>query len=208
MPQTSLQNLAAEATKGDCLISFPTDTVPALATRPDRAHLIFEMKQRSLDKPLILMAGEVADLWDYVTGTPQERQVWEQVAQRYLPGALTLVLPASDRVPASLNPKDPSSIGVRVPNHAIAQAILRKTGPLATTSVNRSGEPPLQTMPEIDRQFPDVLTLAVSEWSDLAGADPALLAQASGVPSTVVRWTQHGWELLRQGAIVLENIHG
>lgn len=193
------------ASLGQDLISFPTDTVPALAVRPDRASLIFAVKQRSLDKPLILMAAEVKDLWAYVKGSLEERQIWQQVADRYLPGALTLVLPASDRVAPELNPKDPSTIGVRVPNHAIAQAILSRTGPLATTSANLSGQPALQTMTEIEAQFPQVLTLSPAELQTLQPTGlPPQSSFPSGVPSTVVRWTQSGWEVVRQGTIVLD----
>lgn len=205
MPQVSLHDLVCGVRAGDRLISFPTDTVPALAARPDRAELIFVAKQRSLDKPLILMASDVTELWNYVAGTEAEQQAWREVAQRYLPGALTLVLPASDRVPPTLNPRDPASIGVRVPNHAIAQAILAQTGPLATTSVNRSGDPPLQTMPEIDQQFPDVLTLASSEYAAFLPETAPSPSPTPGVPSTVVRWNGQTWEVLRQGAIVLED---
>lgn len=206
MPQVSFANLVHGVCSGDRLISFPTDTVPALAARPDRAELIFTAKQRSLDKPLILMAGQVADLWEYVAGSAAEREAWAQLAERYWPGALTLVLPASDRVPPTMNPKDPTTIGVRVPNQALACAILQQTGPLATTSVNRSGEPPLLSMTEIDAQFPEVLTLDVAEAATLAGDTYAGPESASGVPSTVVRWTGAGWDILRQGGIWLEGL--
>lgn len=204
MPHVSLDDLVTGVCSGDRLISFPTDTVPALASRPDRAALIFAAKQRSLEKPLILMAAAVADLWQFTTGTPAAQVVWERMANRYLPGALTLVLPASDRVPPTLNPKDPTTIGLRVPNHAIARAILARTGPLATTSANRSGQPALQTMPEIEAEFPEVLTLSPAELSTL---QPSAAESSSplGVPSTVVRWVGNGWEVLRQGAIVLED---
>ena len=184
------------------LISFPTDTVPALAARPDRADLIFAAKQRPPDKPLILMAATLADLWRYVAGSEAERQIWREVARRYWPGALTLVLPASDRLPPGMNPTDPTTIGVRIPDHAIARTILQATGPLATTSVNRSGEPPLLTMREIEEQFPDVLTLADAEAIALDrhyGTRP----DASGIPSTVVRWQGSRWQVLRQGAVAL-----
>ncbi|MBF2028776.1 MAG: L-threonylcarbamoyladenylate synthase [Oscillatoriales cyanobacterium C42_A2020_001] len=205
MPHVSLNDLIAGVCSGDRLISFPTDTVPALASRPDRAELIFVAKQRSLDKPLILMAATVADLWQYTTGTPAVQLVWQRMAKRYLPGALTMVLPASDLVPPALNPKDPTTIGLRVPEHAIARAILSKTGPLATTSANRSGQPPLQTMPEIEAEFPDVLTLHPTELAALyASSSPT--APTLGIPSTVVRWRGDGWEVLRQGAIVLEDV--
>lgn len=204
MTQVSFEALVAGASSGQDLISFPTDTVPALAARPDRASLIFAAKHRSLDKPLILMAVEVKELWSYVAGSSEERQIWQQMADRYLPGALTLVLPASDRVSPELNPKDPTTIGVRVPNHPIARAILARTGPLATTSANLSGQPALQTMAEIEAQFPQVLTLSPSDLQTLQLTSPLTSSSSpSGVPSTVVRWTESGWEVLRQGAVVL-----
>ncbi|WP_390883129.1 L-threonylcarbamoyladenylate synthase [Kovacikia minuta] len=152
------------------------------------------------------MAATTTDLYPYVVGSPLEHQIWQQIADLYLPGALTLVLPASNRVPTAMNPKDPTSIGVRVPNHPIAQAILAQTGPLATTSVNRSGHPPLLTMAEIEQQFPQVLTLSPSELETLSNVPESVTetAIASGVPSTVARWTGTGWEILRQGAVLIE----
>lgn len=203
MVQVAWQDLVDAVSAGDCLISFPTDTVPALAARPDRADLIFAAKQRPMDKPLILMAATLADAFRYVAGSEAERQIWQDVARQYWPGALTLVLPASDRLPPVMNPTDPTTIGVRIPDHAIARAILQATGPLATTSVNRSGEPPLLTMAEIEQQFPEVLTLtdAAAVALDQHDGDRP---DASGIPSTVVRWRGTGWEVLRQGAVVLD----
>ena len=191
MPQVSIADLIAGVRAG-CVVSFPTDTVPALAALPERADLIFATKQRSQDKPLILMGAKAEDLWDYVIGTEAEWRVWQQVAAQHWAGALTLVLPASDRVPRAMNPTDPTTIGVRVPQSAIAQEILAQTGPLATTSANLSGQPPLETVAEIAAQFPDVLSLQTSDVSGI------------GVPSTVAKWTGSGWAILRQGAVVLE----
>jgi L-threonylcarbamoyladenylate synthase len=197
MTQVSMSALIAGACSGQ-LVSFPTDTVPALAVQPDRAELIFTLKQRSQEKPLILMGASPQSLWSFVKGTTTEIEIWQQVAQNYWPGALTLVLPASDQVPAAMNPTDPTTIGIRVPNSQLAIAILSKTGPLATTSANRSGEPPLKTMAEIEAQFPDVLTL---EYAELEVGQPV----TSGVPSTVVKWTGVGWQILRQGGVQLES---
>lgn len=196
MTQVSMSALVAGAQAGQ-VVSFPTDTVPALAVRPDRSELIFAAKQRSQDKPLILMGAFPATLWSFVKGSDAEMEIWQQVAQKYWPGALTLVLPASDQVPTAMNPTDPTTIGVRVPNSRIAIAILSQTGPLATTSANRSGEPSLQTMAEIEAQFSTVLTLQATELD--AGQ-----TGNSGVPSTVAKWTGTGWEILRQGGIQLE----
>ncbi|MCW5315183.1 Sua5/YciO/YrdC/YwlC family protein [Nostoc sp. KVJ3] len=195
MTQVFLADLIIGAHAG-VLVSFPTDTVPALATIPEKAGLIFAAKQRSHDKPLILMAANAEDLWPYVKGSKKEYKVWQEVAEKYWPGGLTLVLPASDRIPKVMNPIDPTTIGIRVPKSAIAQTILAQTGPLATTSANFSGQPPLQTIAEIEAQFPQVLTLATTECQ---GETTGM-----GIPSTVAKWTGINWQILRQGAIKLD----
>lgn len=173
------------------VISFPTDTVPALAVHPEKADLIFELKQRSQEKPLILMTGDIKDIWEYVQGSKEELAIWEQMAHKYLPGALTMVLPASPQVPPTMNPLNPNSIGVRVPNHTIARDILRQTGPLATTSANLSGEDALTDMGAIALKFPSIAVL--DHQNNITEA----------TPSTVIKWTGDNWQVLRQGKIVL-----
>ncbi|HIK05026.1 MAG TPA: L-threonylcarbamoyladenylate synthase [Trichormus sp. M33_DOE_039] len=197
MTKVSLEKLIAGVHAG-VVVSFPTDTVPALAALPEKAGLIFTTKQRSQEKPLILMGASAEDLWPYVQGSSEEYQIWQQVVNQYWPGALTLVLPASDRIPQAMNPHDPTTIGIRVPQSAIAQAILLQTGPLATTSANLSGQPALQTMAEIDSQFPDVLTLEFTGTEFFS--ENTILSQ----PSTVAKWTGSSWRILRQGAINLD----
>ena len=196
MTQVLIDALVQGAISGNHIVSFPTDTVPALAARPDRSELIFAAKRRSQDKPLILMAASTQALWPYVQGSPAELKLWQQVAESYWPGALTLVLPASPKVPAAMNPIDPSTIGIRVPNLPLALKILEQTGPLATTSANLSGQPPLESVTEIEAVFPEVLTLMPSEL--------ATATTASSLPSTVAKWTGSEWKILRQGAIELE----
>ena len=196
MTQVSINTLVEGAISGNYIVSFPTDTVPALATLPDRSELIFVAKRRSQDKPLILMAASAEALWPYVQGSPAELNLWQQVAGCYWPGALTLVLPASEKVPAAMNSIDRTTIGVRVPNFPLALKILEQTGPLATTSANLSGQPPRLSVAEIEALFPEVLTLVPSEL-------PTAIT-ASSLPSTVAKWTGSNWEILRQGAIELE----
>ncbi|MBE9128575.1 MULTISPECIES: L-threonylcarbamoyladenylate synthase [unclassified Coleofasciculus] len=196
MTQVSMSALVAGANAGQ-IVSFPTDTIPALAVRPDRSELVFAAKQRRPEKSLILMGAFSASLWSFVEGTDAELEIWQHVAQKYWPGALTLVLPASGKVPRAMNPTDPTTIGVRVPNSEVAIAILSQTGPLATTSANRSGKPPLHTMEVIEAEFPDVLTLHPTE---LEALEPI----PTGVPSTVAKWMGNGWEILRQGSVRLD----
>lgn len=197
MTLVTVDALVQGAISGNYIVSFPTDTVPALAVRPESSALIFEAKQRTSDKPLILMAATAEALWPYVSGTPEERQVWQQVADTYWPGALTLVLPASVKLPPAVNPKDPTSIGIRVPDSVLTRKILEQTGPLATTSANLSGQSPLKTPEEIEAQFPEVLILESTELE--------LAKSASGLPSTVAKWSEGQWVILRQGAITLKS---
>jgi L-threonylcarbamoyladenylate synthase len=194
MPIVSLDRAIAAALQGRA-IAFPTDTVPALATLPTHAESIFQTKQRSHDKPLILMASTIAELWQFTQGTDLELAIWRSVAERYLPGALTLVLPASDLVPAVMNPLGNKTIGLRVPDCEIARSLLQSTGALATTSANLSGAPPLMTMAEISNTFPQVFALQLA--TDLP---------SSGQPSTVIQWHQTGWQLLRQGAVSVSDL--
>jgi L-threonylcarbamoyladenylate synthase len=191
MTQVSLETLIAGVRAG-LIASFPTDTVPALATLPEKAELIFAAKQRSQDKPLILMGAIAEDLWPYVKGNAEEYKIWQELVSQNWPGALTLVLPASDRIPSVMNPTDPTTIGIRVPDSAIAQTILAQTGPLATTSANFSGQPALLTMAEIAEQFPTVLTLDVKDET-----------ASMGIPSTVAKWTNGNWQILRQGGVTI-----
>lgn len=190
MALVSLAALIAGARSGE-LVSFPTDTVPALAVRPDRRHDIFKLKQRSPDKPLILMAANWQELLPFVDIKNEYLENWQQVAQKYFPGALTLVLPASNRG-CMLN-QGFKTLGVRIPDSKIAIAILQQTGAILTTSANKSNQPPLRKMSEIAENFPNVLTLG-----DAISIDEQL---GSGLPSTVIEWTADGWLVRRQGAV-------
>jgi L-threonylcarbamoyladenylate synthase len=193
MPEVSQTELIAAAIAGK-VVSFPTDTVPALAARPEFAHLIFAAKHRPPDKPLILMGAAASDLWPYVSFSEENLPIWEKLTQQYWPGAITLVLPASELVPAAMHPTDPTTIGLRVPDCPVALEILKQTGPLATTSANLSGAAPRQTMSEIAAAFPDVLALAEAELGNREKL-------GSGLPSTVAKWTGKDWQILRQGAL-------
>jgi L-threonylcarbamoyladenylate synthase len=191
LPTISFNQLVQQITQGAHLASFATDTLPALAANPKHAELIYRIKARSLEKPLILMAADITQLWPYLGGSPADRQSWQTLMETHWPGALTLVLPASDLLPPAMNPKRDGTIGVRIPNHEQARKLLRATGPLATTSVNRSGEPALTDQGAIATQFPDLL---LPEDFGPPG---------SGQASTVLNWNGAGWDILRQGSVFI-----
>ena len=206
MPSVSIVDFVEQVRTGTALASFPTDTVPALAGRPDQGNRIYAAKARPADKPLILMGASWEDLQPYIQGDHAAVTTWRNLADRYWPGALTLVLPASERVPMAMNPLQTGTVGIRVPAHPLARHLLAQTGPLATTSVNRSGQPALEEMTAIATQFPELLILSTAAITALKTTLGEFSIQASGVPSTVIAWRESGWKVLRQGSVPVDEI--
>jgi len=180
--------LVARLQAGEAVL-FPTDTLVALAALPEHAGQIWQLKQRPPDKPLILMGADLAQL-QQVAGVQWPPQALQLAAQHW-PGALTLVLPATGPLAAQLHPGG-CSLGLRVPRCPMAQALLRLSGPLATTSANRSGEPAATTAAEANACFgaQGVPLLGPVPW-------PAPAGQAS----TVLAWQHGSWRRLRAGAV-------
>ena len=171
---------------------LPTDTLPALAAVPAAAACLWERKQRPADKPLILMGADLDQLVAALgVSWPAS---WLEQAQRHWPGAVTLVLPISGSLTQFLHPGG-RSLGLRVPDCPPLQALLRLSGPLATTSANRSGQPAACEALEAAAQFPDLPLLGPLPWP-----------QGSGEASAVWCWQEqqapeHAWTVLRAGQI-------
>ncbi|MEO0396796.1 MAG: L-threonylcarbamoyladenylate synthase [Cyanobacteria bacterium P01_A01_bin.137] len=198
MPYVDLQDYV-NAARCDGVVALPTDTVWGVAVNPEHSSILYELKQRSLEKSLILLGASPGDLWPYVT---MDANQWQAITAQHWPGQLTLVVPASQKVPLAMHPNTPDTIGVRVPNHPVARQLLTLTGPLATTSANLSGQPNLMSVEQVLDQFPQVYGLGARALQALLGRD-AVLPVPSGLPSTVARWQSQRWEVLRQGTVYL-----
>lgn len=201
MPYVGLEDYI-KAVRCGGVVALPTDTVWGVAALPKYGSTLYELKQRSLDKSLILLGANADDLWPYVT---MDLETWQATTEKHWPGQLTLVLPSTPRVPVAMHPKTPDTIGVRVPDHPVAQQLLALTGPLATTSANISGQPNLMSVEAVLGQFPTVYGLndnAIQELLANLGRSGGLPAP-SGLPSTVARWQLQHWEILRQGTVDL-----
>lgn len=168
-------------------VLFPTDTLPALASRPADAAQIWRHKARPADKPLILMGADLDQL-QALLAVPWH-PAWLAQARRCWPGAVTLVLPIGGAITSWLNPGG-GSLGLRVPDCEAARELLRCSGPLATTSANRSGEAAARDAAEAAACFPQLPLLGPLPW-------PA----GSGRASTVLAWTPEteNWRTLRAG---------
>ena len=181
-PALTLPDLVAAVGRGE-VVMFPTDTLPALAVHPSRSQRLWDLKTRPAHKPLILMGANFEQLRALLAVPWQEP--WLQQATACWPGACTLVLPIAGPLVDFLNPGG-ASLGLRVPACPLAQQFLGDCGPLATTSINQSGEPPAFDEETARLVFPNLPLLAPLPW-------PA----GSGQPSRVISWHDNGWQRLR-----------
>lgn len=194
-PELAAVAHAAEIIRQGGVVAFPTETVYGLgANATDSAAVarIFEAKGRPSDNPLIVHVADREQLTDIVSEVPAAAA---KLMERFWPGPLTLVLPkrraVADAVTCGL-----STVGVRMPSHPVALALIRASEvPLAAPSANRSGRPSP--------------TAADHVLEDLGGRIPLLLDGGEtgvGLESTVIDMTVDPPVLLRPGGVTLEQI--
>lgn len=141
---------------------FPTDTVFGLGVAVNRAPsptALYRLKQRSDDKPIAWLVGSVDDLEMYGKNVP----TWaRELARSFWPGALTLVVEASDAVPEGYRSAE-ATIALRMPDHETVLELIREVGPIATTSANRSGEEAPARLEEVPEAFTATLAALSGE---------------------------------------------
>ena len=175
-------------------IIFPTDTLPAIACLPKFSEILYKIKKRDRNKPLILMGSECKQLIEYVHESAKED--FENIASKYWPGALTIVVPSMIRDNEILTSKD-LTLGLRIPNSHIAQSLMKETGPLLTSSANISGFAGSITAEGIALDFPSIEILGPIPWE-----------KSSGKASTIILWKKNGhWKLIREGEVLVRELH-
>ncbi len=187
---------AAEILRRGGLVAFPTETVYGLganALDPAAIARIFQAKGRPAWDPLIVHLPDIKQLSDIVTLDGTLRNRVQVLGAAFWPGPLTLLLPRTRAIPAAVT-AGRALVGVRIPAHPAAQALLRATGlPLAAPSANRFGH----TSP----------TTADHVLADLDGGIDAVLDGGPctvGVESTVLDPQTHPMLIYRAGAITAE----
>ena len=178
------------------VIAFPTDTVYGVGASGfnERAiEQLFVVKTRERGKAIPYLLADAKDLLAVAHEVPSAAHV---LAEKFWPGALTLVVPASARVPKVLIAGG-DTIAVRVPNHPTTRALIDSLGsPLAATSANISGERDPGNAQEV--------------FAQLNGRIPMILdggATRVNIPSTVVDVTVTPPKVLRVGPISIDEIH-
>ena len=175
-------------------IIFPTDTLPAIGCLPQFSNTIYKFKKRDRNKPLILMGSEHKQLINYVHESAKED--YENIASKYWPGALTMVIPASEKRTKIITSND-LTLGLRIPNSYMAQSLIKKTGPLLTSSANISGFKGSITVEGIALDFPTLKILGPIPWG-----------KRSGKASTIIFWKKSGdWRLIREGEVFVRELY-
>ncbi|MBE9473543.1 MAG: threonylcarbamoyl-AMP synthase [Chloroflexi bacterium] len=185
---------AVDVLKNGGLVAFPTDTVYGLAALPSSVEFIerlYTVKGRESTRAIAILISSPTEL-ENVSVKPSKTAL--ELASRFWPGPLTLIVPRHPDLPDILSPNP--TIGVRVPDHAFALELLRLAGPLGVTSANISGHENTNTAQEVLHQLDGRIHLVID-----GGKSPG------SIPSTVIDCTTSDPVILRPGPIKLKDIH-
>lgn len=179
---------------GECIV-LPTDTVYGIGADPfsqDAVRGLLDAKRRGEDMPPPVLIAEPSMLRAFTADVPSSAQA---LAKKFWPGALTLILKAQSAMQLKLG-ETGNTVAVRVPDHDGARKLLRRTGPLAVSSANISGQPPATTCRGALEQLGDVVRVYL-DGGDTAGS----------TASTIVDFTRfRGGTIVRQGALSYDEL--
>jgi L-threonylcarbamoyladenylate synthase len=184
---------ALEVLQAGGLVAFPTDTVygvGVLISNAPAIERIYAVKGRETTKAIPVLLGGMDQLEQVSPGVGEKAL---RLAQHFWPGPLTLVVPRRPELPQELS--NLSTVGVRVPDHPGAIRLIQQSGPLATTSANRSGNQNPLTAQDVFEQLGGKIELILD-----GGKTPG------GTPSTVVDCTGPEPVILRLGPLTEEMI--
>jgi L-threonylcarbamoyladenylate synthase len=175
------------------LVAFPTDTVyglGVLAFNGEAVEAIYIAKDRPAEKAIPILLGDLDDLPKVTSSLPP---MAAKLASRFWPGPLTLIVPKNLNLPEAVSAT--ATVAVRMPDHAVARALLRAAGPMAVTSANISGQPSPVTADEVFAQLGGRIELIIN-----GGKTPG------GMPSTLVDCTGNEPVILREGPISMREL--
>jgi len=188
MPDADALDSAADALAAGDLVVYPTETVYGLgadALDPDAVARVFETKGRDRSKPISVAVPSVGAALDYTSPTAAERRFMHE----FLPGPVTVVVDRQESVPDVLTAGS-DRVGVRVPDHDLALALLDRFAPITATSANVSGTGSVRDLPALSAEIREAAAVVLD-----GGETP-------GGGSTVVDVT--AGEIVREGALADE----
>ncbi|WP_297566355.1 L-threonylcarbamoyladenylate synthase [uncultured Arcanobacterium sp.] len=173
------------------VICLPTDTVYGIGADPFNAgavNALLTAKSRTRQKPSPVLVANIGQVLELVADFPDPARA---LAAAFWPGALTMIFPARPTLGWDLG-ETHGTVALRMPNHPFTLALLEKTGPLAVTSANKSGNPPALRVETAQEQLGEAISLYLD-----GGKSPG------GTASTIVSFSDTAPQLhiLRAGAI-------
>lgn len=172
-------------------VVLPTETVYGLfakALNQQAVERVYDLKQRPLDKAMNLNVASLKDILAYSKDQPA---YLAKLYQAFLPGPLTIILKANDKVPSWVN-SGLSTVGFRIPNHPLTRELIREYGPLIGPSANLSGR-------ASGTNFKDIIEQLCHQVIGIAD-DPVI----QGLDSTILDLSGDRAIILRQGTISKE----
>ncbi len=185
-----LKDIAITLDRGG-VIAYPTDTIygmGCLVSNPQAINKIFKLKARDETKPMSLLCSSFEMLALYSQPLSSMKR---ELLQHLLPGPYTFILTANENVPSALIGEPKKTVGLRIPKHDFCTSIVRYLNtPIITTSVNRSGEKPLNNPYDIESSFGSDLDSVIvheppagqsSTVIDITGDEPVLIRSGAGI---------------------------
>ena len=194
---------ARRAVEAGDRIVLPTDTVYGIgadAFSADAVQGLLDAKNRGRDMPPPVLIGDASLIRALATDVPDQAR---ELVERFWPGPLTIVCRIQPSLRMDLGDTD-GTIALRVPDHALAREVLRRTGPLAVSSANISGGPAALTCDEAVAQLGNRVAVYLDGGAlgTTTDADGTVSAAPQGLPSTIVDFTRlDDGQVLRRGAL-------
>jgi tRNA threonylcarbamoyl adenosine modification protein (Sua5/YciO/YrdC/YwlC family) len=178
---------AISCIKNEEVVGIPTETVYGIGVDPlsqAAVDKIFNLKERDENKPLSILVHSFHDLikLKIISKVPE-------IVELYWPGPLTIIVESELNFADGVGTKNPNSIGVRVPDNELTLELLKKTGPLAVTSANISGQEDITNERDAEALFGDKIGHYL-QGSALHGSG-----------STIVDFRDEEFKVIREGPL-------
>lgn len=170
---------AAAALRRGKLVVYPTETVYGLgadALDPAAVEAVFAAKGRERDEPISMAVPDVETADEYVRLSDPERRF----VDAFLPGPVTVVVERGPAVPDVLT-GGRDRVGVRIPDHDVALALLERVAPITATSANVSGRPSTRQVAALDPEIADAASAVVDGGETPGGASTVVDVEAGAV---------------------------
>ena len=185
----------AQIIKNGGIVVFPTETVYGIGTNglnENSIKRLYEVKQRPLSKPINLLVNSI-EMLEQITQNISELEY--KLIKKFMPGPFTIILKKKNIVPNILTANG-DTVGIRIPENKVALKLIEYAGvPIATPSANISGKPSGTTLDMINNDFGEKVDYFID------GGKSKI-----GVASTIVQVIDGKPHILREGAILKENL--